>query len=495
VFKVTAWCSGPNSIPREFKLEIVDPVTTDGGMLRRSTVYPIRVSVKILDRPNMLQSLQPSPPPAEDDPDQGRRRRRRRSRRLSFGITAPRKSSTAAVLPRLSVHQRLGPRVQSFVKEGVRVPRLPVHKRLGPLGIFNAEKGAFKKVKRVCIPKRRLKSSVSVWIPKTSSAFVSPLPAAVDDALLEATSSIVVTEDALAGSPSTVLCQEVIPVDVGACSEAAIISDVVGDVLATYPLTSQSRIPMVESKLQDVTVYSGGVGLPIVESELQDLHLMESSLTRNHLMSPSLLVYSRKRPQKIQLIDGIAENGSVGAAADAMISPASATVLAADDSEDGRNMEQIVMKFSSGTDHVGQDLVIIGAMAYAMVSPATTITFSHPDPNLGLVDPIAAMADIQMSPAVVVPSLLSSHSGEQEDSQSMQRVEFLKSVTRQPSKLLPAPPVILKKDNLMPSRSVPRRSRRVAGVGVEFNASDLDRRATKKIMKAVGIIADNVGID
>ncbi|KAL5667642.1 hypothetical protein ACJX0J_019863, partial [Zea mays] len=288
VFKVTAWCSSPNSIPREFKLEIVDPVTTDGGMLRRSTVYPIRVSVKIIDRPNMLQSLQPSPPLAEDDPDQGRRRRRRRSRRSSFGITAPRKSSTAVVLPRLSVHQRLGPRVQSFVKEGVRVPRLPVHKRLGPLGIFNAEKGAFKKVKRVCIPKRRLKSSVSVWIPKTSSAFVSPLPAAVDDALLEATSSIVVTEDALAGSPSTVLCQEVIPVDVGACSEAAIISDAIGDVLATYPLSSQSRIPMVESELQDVTVYSGGVGLPIVESKLQDLHLMESSLTRNHLMSPSL---------------------------------------------------------------------------------------------------------------------------------------------------------------------------------------------------------------
>jgi hypothetical protein len=66
VFKVTAWCSSPNSIPREFKLEIVDPVTTNGGMLRRSLVYPIRVSVKILDRPNMLQSLQLSPPPAED---------------------------------------------------------------------------------------------------------------------------------------------------------------------------------------------------------------------------------------------------------------------------------------------------------------------------------------------------------------------------------------------------------------------------------------------
>ncbi|ONM31226.1 hypothetical protein ZEAMMB73_Zm00001d040365 [Zea mays] len=139
---------------------------------------------------------------------------------------------------------------------------------------------------------------------------------------------------------SYVKTQEVIPVDVGTCSEAAIISDAVGDVLATYPLASPSRIPMVESELQDVTVYSGGVGLPMVESELQNL------------MSPSLLVYSRKRHQKLQLIDGIDENGSVGAAADAMISPASATVLAADDSEDGRNMEQIVMKISSGTDHV-----------------------------------------------------------------------------------------------------------------------------------------------
>jgi hypothetical protein len=283
---------------------------------------------------------------------------------------------------------------------------------------------------------------------------------------------------------SYVKTQEVIPVDVGTCSEAAIISDAVGDVLATYPLASPSRIPMVESELQDVTVYSGGVGLPMVESELQNL------------MSPSLLVYSRKRHQKLQLIDGIDENGSVGAAADAMISPASATVLAADDSEDGRNMEQIVMKISSGTDHVGQDPVIIGDVADAMVSPATAITFTHPDPNLGLVEPTAAVADILMSPAVVVPSLLSSHSGEQEASQSMQREEFLKYVTRQPCKLLPAPPVILKKkDNIMPSRSVPRRSRKVAGVGVEFNASDLDKRATKKIMKAVGIIADNVGID
>jgi hypothetical protein len=45
---------------------------------------------------------------------------------------------------------------------------------------------------------------VSVWIPKTSSALVSPLPAAVDDAFLEATSSTVVTEDTLAGSPPIV---------------------------------------------------------------------------------------------------------------------------------------------------------------------------------------------------------------------------------------------------------------------------------------------------
>jgi hypothetical protein len=45
---------------------------------------------------------------------------------------------------------------------------------------------------------------VSVWIPKTSSALVSPLPAAVDDAFLEATSSTVITEDTLAGSPPIV---------------------------------------------------------------------------------------------------------------------------------------------------------------------------------------------------------------------------------------------------------------------------------------------------
>jgi hypothetical protein len=195
-------------------------------------------------------------------------------------------------------------------------------------------------------------------------------------------------------------------------------------------------------------------------------------------MSPSLLVYSRKRHQKLQLIDSIDENGNVGAAADAIISPASATGLAAD-----------------GTDHVGQGPVIIGDVADAIVSPATAITFTRSEPILSLVEPTAAVADILMSPAGVAPSLLPS-SGEQETSQSLQREEFIKSVTRQPSKLLPAPPVILKKkDNKLPSRSVPRRSRRFAGVGVEFNASDLDRRAIKKIMKAVGLIADNVGID
>jgi hypothetical protein len=45
------------------------------------------------------------------------------------------------------------------------------------------------------------------------------------------------------------------------------------------------------------------------------------------------------------------------------------------------------------------------------------------------------------------------------------------------------------------TRLIPRRNRRVAGVGVEFNSTDLDTRATKKIMKAVGIIAENEGID
>jgi hypothetical protein len=242
-------------------------------------------------------------------------------------------------------------------------------------------------------------------------------------------------------------------------------------------LRPNTRIPMVES--HDVNVFSGGVGLPMVESKLQNIHPMESSLSRKHLMSPSLLVYSRKRHQKLQLIDGTDENGNVEAAADAIISPASATIFVAD-----------------GTDHVGQGPVIIGDVADGLVSPVTAITFTHSVPNLSLVEPTAAVVDILMSPAGVVSSLISSHSGEQEASQSMQREEFIKSVTRQPSKLLPAPPVILKKkDNILPSRSVPRRSRSVVGVGVEFNASDLDRRATKKIMKAVGIIADNVGID
>jgi hypothetical protein len=205
-------------------------------MLCRSLVYPIRASVKIFNRPDKLQSLPLPPPLAEDVFDQSKRRRCRRSRRSSFGNNVLGKSSTAVAMPRLPVHQRLGPRVQSFEMAGSRVSRLSVHRQLGTIGIFNAEKGALKKMKSVWIPKRKLKSTASVWIPKSSSPIVPPLPVRVrlgpeeenyeqvipsvlcqevipmdEGACLEASNSIVVTVDALVGSPPPVLCQEVIP--------------------------------------------------------------------------------------------------------------------------------------------------------------------------------------------------------------------------------------------------------------------------------------------
>jgi hypothetical protein len=85
--------------------------------------------------------------------------------------------------------------------------------------------------------------------------------------------------------------------------------------------------------------------------------------------------------------------------ADAMVSPATARALPSanlgvDGNVDDRSVEQIVMKISPGTHHGCQDPVFAETVADAMVSPATTITFSHPDPNLGLVEPIAVVADI-----------------------------------------------------------------------------------------------------
>jgi hypothetical protein len=62
--------------------------------------------------------------------------------------------------------------------------------------------------------------------------------------------------------------------------------------------------------------------------------------------------------------------------------------------------------------------------------------------------------------------------------------------------LLPAPPVCLsKKDSNLPAKPIPRSSRRVAGVGFEFTSADLDNHATRNIMRAVGIITNNDGMD
>lgn len=156
-----------------------------------------------------------------------------------------------------------------------------------------------------------------------------------------------------------------------------------------------------------------------------------------------------------------------------MVSPTTARTLPPNDlvddgSEDDRSVEQVVKKISSKTDQECHDPVIARAVADAMVSPTTAITFSHPKPSLGMVEPTPAMADTQMSPVVVVPTpicsppplgfnsnLQSSRFVEQEAFQSLQREEFLNSVTRQPSKLLPAPQVILKKDNMLPTISLP----------------------------------------
>lgn len=73
---------------------------------------------------------------------------------------------------------------------------------------------------------------------------------------------------------------------------------------------------------------------------------------------------------------------------------------------------------------------------------------------------------------------------------------FLNRVAIRPAALLPNPCINVYKKASSPlsSLAVPRRSRRVAGVGVEFNMQDLGRRSMKKAMATLHIISETEGI-
>jgi hypothetical protein len=75
------------------------------------------------------------------------------------------------------------------------------------------------------------------------------------------------------------------------------------------------------------------------------------------------------------------------------------------------------------------------------------------------------------------------------------RVDFFKKITRHISNLLPTPSndnlsIKNRGRNLALHNSAPRRSRRVAGVGVEFNIQELSRRSTKRVMKALKVVGE-----
>jgi hypothetical protein len=75
------------------------------------------------------------------------------------------------------------------------------------------------------------------------------------------------------------------------------------------------------------------------------------------------------------------------------------------------------------------------------------------------------------------------------------REGFLVSITSSVSALLPVPPVNAKGCNATALISTPRRSRRIAGTGVEFQPADMTARSKKKAMKVLKVIPENGSID
>jgi hypothetical protein len=134
----------------------------------------------------------------------------------------------------------------------------------------------------------------------------------------------------------------------------------------------------------------------------------------------------------------------------------------------------------------------------AVTSPCLVDASSSHVPSSDVVELTTTVVDTLVTPVAVAPASIcgGTLAVEQEVLHSHQRQAFLASVSRRPSRVLPAPPVQpLKSGYKLPNKPIPRRSRRVAGVGVEFTSADLDSRATRKIMRAVGIITNNNGMD
>jgi hypothetical protein len=69
---------------------------------------------------------------------------------------------------------------------------------------------------------------------------------------------------------------------------------------------------------------------------------------------------------------------------------------------------------------------------------------------------------------------------------------IINMISRKPSHLLPAPGTGLKRQkDLIVTVTMPRRSRRVAGIGVEFSMQDWRSKASRKAMRALRIINES----
>lgn len=75
------------------------------------------------------------------------------------------------------------------------------------------------------------------------------------------------------------------------------------------------------------------------------------------------------------------------------------------------------------------------------------------------------------------------------------REAFINRVKQHTTSLLPVPIDAKRRSRVLTPGTTPRRSRRLAGAGIEFQAVDWKGRSQKKAMKTLQIIGENDGID
>jgi hypothetical protein len=98
---------------------------------------------------------------------------------------------------------------------------------------------------------------------------------------------------------------------------------------------------------------------------------------------------------------------------------------------------------------------------------------------------------------LMLPGLTQSGSDAEKDelTRNSHSEKFVNDISRRPSGILPVPDNITQRQQ--PPRSTfgsaPRRSRRVAGIGVEFQMQDLGSRSTKRAMRTLQIITEYEG--